>query len=730
MLSIETKIKISMDEITQLQKRLNKILIQIGEAFKGNDLSKFAGKEFIRKSFLKDELLFTEKIFRDFLPDFIEQQAKGGLYKYTYYEYDKDYLNTQLNDNPDFLKWIKTRSEKYTLNKKELFTIVFPILGQLLFNKHNLKSVNTPKTYEQLTLEKNLIARKIKDLQIEINDLYSKSLKINDYFSSFNVAQKMVRNFTFILGPTNSGKTYRAIEKLKESQSGVYLAPLRLLALEVYQRLNEEGVKCNLITGEERIIIPEAKFTSSTIEMANFNNIIETAIIDEVQLLNDGDRGYAWTNAIIGLPANNILCLGTTEIENSLASLIGHCGKNSIIEKSIQTKRLNGLEVTKNNKIEDGTAIITFSRKDVLYYAELYRKQGFNVSVIYGALSPEIRKIQINRFNNKETDIIIATDAIGLGVNLPINKIIFSAMQKYDGVSTRDLNQYEIKQISGRAGRYLSTNSPGLVSLMEDIATKNNYEKIKIGLNSYREYPSLIYFSPTLEYLQKLSLLSNQKNISTLLQMFLKIEINHPSLKMADLKTKIDIGYEVEKHAKKLDLKDKFAICFSPLEDPETIKHFSTIIEQNECKQYYHYFEKYKKNETLYELEHISKLIGLWAWFNNKYPDLFLIDNLEEFKNFRENINKKLDSMLLFNHHNRKYIIELKKNPELRNCLDYFWSAVKHDINLIKEAGNIVLEDEELKAYVLSKSPKLSTFYIHKSKNERRKNKKLFNKKF
>lgn len=709
MLNIETMIKINQDEIIQLEKSLNKIKKEIDQSSKSNDLFVFASKNFIRKSFLKDQLLFTDSIMKTHLPEVIGKKAFGN-HSYTYYEYDKKYLHSQLNLNQKFINWMEKRVKQYSPIQRELFLTIFPQIGEVIFSS-NQESSSEKKKYDELLSQKHLHESKIRKLKVEINNLYSKSFKISDYFDSFTVAQKIQRKFKFILGPTNSGKTYQAIEKLKSSDSGVYLAPLRLLALEIYQRLNEEGIKCNLITGEERIIIEGAKFTSSTIEMANFNNIIETAIIDEVQLLNDSDRGYAWTNAIIGVPAQNIICLGTAEIEKPLTKLISYCGENSSISEKIKTKRLNSLEVTKQNKIEDGTAIITFSRKEVLYYAEIYRKQGFNVSVIYGALSPEIRKLQIDRFNKKETDIIVATDAIGLGVNLPINKILFSSMQKFDGTSVRDLNNYEIKQISGRAGRYLSTNSPGLVSLIDNASNNRNYTKIKEGLESFNEYPTVIYFSPTIDHILKLNKLSGEKNIANLLQMFLKIDNNNADFKISDLDKKIEVGNIVEETSRKLELKDKFSICFSPIEDVEVIRDFSTILLNRQPINYSEYFNLYMDCNSLLELEKFSKILGQWAWFNNKYSDVFVIDCFVEFNKLREEINKKLDGKLLFNHRNRMFLMELRKNPDLRNSVEYFLKAVQHDVNLIKEARNEVLKNDDIKKYVLSKNPKLDKFY-------------------
>lgn len=262
------------------------------------------------------------------------------------------------------------------------------------------------------------------------------------------------RKFYLHLGDTNTGKTYNAMQRLKECKKGIYLSPLRILALENYERLNEEGIKCNLITGEEEIIINEALHTSSTIEKLNISEEYEVAVIDEIQMIDDDQRGAAWTRAILALKCREIHVCGALNAREVLTEIIDDCDDEYTI---IEYKRSMPLEVQYNSfsykDIQEGDALVAFSKKRVLELAYYFSNLGIKTSLIYGDLPPEVRKKQYSQFINKETKILITTDAIGMGVNLPIKRIVFMDIKKYDGTDFRLLNSQEVKQIAGRAGR-------------------------------------------------------------------------------------------------------------------------------------------------------------------------------------------------------------------------------------------------------------------------------------
>ena len=270
----------------------------------------------------------------------------------------------------------------------------------------------------------------------------------------YREARGLRRKFIIHLGDTNTGKTYNAIQRLKECKCGVYLSPLRILALENFERLNNEGIVCNLQTGEEEITKEGATHVSCTIEKLNLKSQYEIAIIDEIQMINDSQRGAAWSRALLGVRAKEIHVCGAMNAKDIIENILKDCKEeyeikeyNRRIPLEIETNEFNAKDIT------EGDAIVLFSKRKVLELAKEYSEKGIKASVIYGDLPPEVRKKQYEYFNNKENKILITTDAIGMGVNLPIRRIIFLNTRKYDGEQIRDLTSQEVKQIAGRAGR-------------------------------------------------------------------------------------------------------------------------------------------------------------------------------------------------------------------------------------------------------------------------------------
>jgi ATP-dependent RNA helicase SUPV3L1/SUV3 len=272
--------------------------------------------------------------------------------------------------------------------------------------------------------------------------------------NEYEDARKFERKFYLHLGETNTGKTYNAVQRLKEASTGVYLSPLRILALENFERLNREGTRCNLITGEEEIKVERAAHIACTIEKLNVNAEYEVGIIDEIQMINDDQRGAAWTRALLGLKCKEIHVCGAINTKELLVKILEDCGEEYEIKEYV---RDIPLEIVDKNfaykDIQPGDALVVFSKKRVLELAYYYSGIGVKASIIYGDLPPEVRRKQYEQFINKETTILVTTDAIGMGVNLPIKRIVFMDIKKFDGTEVRYLKSQEVKQIAGRAGR-------------------------------------------------------------------------------------------------------------------------------------------------------------------------------------------------------------------------------------------------------------------------------------
>lgn len=257
------------------------------------------------------------------------------------------------------------------------------------------------------------------------------------------------------IGPPNSGKTHDAINRLAEAGEGWYLAPLRLLAWEIFDRLNARGVPCNLLTGEEYIPVDGATITASTIEMFNPNAPGEVVIIDEAQMLADSDRGWAWTRAMMSstAPEMHVIAPHTAQM------LIQKMAEAANIPIGyVKHERLAPIRVADKpwrlDDMPDKTIVVAFSRKMVLTLKTRLEAKGRNVSVVYGGLPPEVRRKQAERFAAGETEICVATDAVGMGLNLPADNVCFWELDKFDGRDIRQLYASEVQQIGGRAGRY------------------------------------------------------------------------------------------------------------------------------------------------------------------------------------------------------------------------------------------------------------------------------------
>lgn len=619
-------------------EKLEKLLAQ-NEGFKS------VNHKVIWKNIVKElESQISVKYINDYW--YMEISVK----KLNIYALERIYLEINKDNYMNFKKEkICVLLKKETKRKKEkedlLNSKIDNIFNTHLINEEELELLKDEKYKLNDTVFKSTLFEKINFFIEDINykrdfNKTISELDLKNYHNSFEIARSIKRNINFIVGPTNSGKTFEALSELMKSNSGVYLAPLRLMALEIYEKLNENGVPCNLITGEEEIILEGAMHTSSTIECINLTNFVECAIIDEIQMISDEQRGWAWTQALLGVPAKKVYVIGNKSALEKSVDLISRMKESSSISYK---NRLSSLTVLDEycclEELKKGDALIAFSKKQVLRYASSLRKMGKKVSVVYGALSPEVRKKQAYLFNTGVNDILVSTDAIGMGLNLPIDRIIFSTLNKYDGYENRKLNSTEIKQIAGRAGRY---NSNGFVGILDDYVENNGNKYIKKNLKLVD--PNIIKFPivPNKWHVSKIKEILNTNSISEILRLFPTFcysndfySINNENVSQIAnyIDKKIDI-----------DATEKLKFCLTPIDtNSETqwsffCQVFNTAFLSNKIMDF-PIFKNVKDEFSFNDLQNAEEELKYMITFKylSKFSENIILDGLEERKIFLEN---------------------------------------------------------------------------------------------
>ncbi len=276
-------------------------------------------------------------------------------------------------------------------------------------------------------------------------------------------------NVTAVLGPTNTGKTYLAIDTMLSFDSGMIGFPLRLLAREVYDKIVKKihSSQVALITGEEKIIPSNAKYYLCTVESMPIDKILDFVGIDEIQMCSDHERGHIFTDRLLNLRGQKLtMFMGSSSMKNIIEKL------GDDIEY-IDRKRLSKLTYSghkKISRIDRKTAIIAFSTEEVYAIAELIRRQKGGAAIVMGSLSPKTRNSQVSLYQTGDVDYLVATDAIGMGINMDLSNVYFSNLKKFDGKKLRRLKLSEISQIAGRAGRYLNDGTFGITGDCSEIS--------------------------------------------------------------------------------------------------------------------------------------------------------------------------------------------------------------------------------------------------------------------
>ena len=541
------------------------------------------------------------------------------------------------------LQVIKEIEEFNLKGQDELYENYLDLLKHIsisLLDDYNKKNGSSFKFYDIISENyKNLINSGIRTILIKehIPKVIAKEFEMafpDNPKDEYTIARRMDRKFIIHLGDTNTGKTYNAMQRLKTARKGVYLSPLRILALEIYERLNSDGVICNLSTGEEEDIKDGATHTSSTIEKANLRNVYDIAVIDEIQMINDMQRGDAWTRAVLGIPANEIHICGALNSKKLLIKILEDCkAKYEIKEYVRNTPLIIETNPFNLNDAIEGDAIVLFSKKKVLETAQTYSKMGIKASIIYGDLPPEVRKKQYDQFINKENQIIITTDAIGMGVNLPIRRVIFLNTKKFDGEEVRELKSQEVKQIGGRAGRK-GIYETGYIATIQGWSEfiRNRIEETDEAIKSAVLGPSEAIL--TIEGLRLRAKLALWKEKDTKLEYYRKMDISEYLL----------ILDRVEKY--KLSDKDEWKllkVAFDITQD-DLMNTFLNFVDEVFILKYKELLKPECLSESLTELEMYYQKVNMYYSFSKNFK---LELDIEWIKSERRRVSEEINKLLI-----------------------------------------------------------------------------------
>jgi ATP-dependent RNA helicase SUPV3L1/SUV3 len=456
------------------------------------------------------------------------------------------------------------------------------------------------------------------------------SINLGEYPESFDVARKLPRRFIALLGPTNSGKTHRAIEALARAPSGVYLAPLRLLALENYERLQATEVHgkqlaVSLVTGEERRLAPGATHVASTVEMLDTRTPVDVAVIDEIQMLADRDRGSAWTAAVCGAPARTVYLVGAPEARRAIEALAERleCPLEVHVLKRKAPLSMEPGAVRKVRNLRRGDAVIAFSRREVLMWRDLVTETGMSVATVYGNLSPEVRRAQAQRFRDGTADVVVGTDAIAMGLNMPISRIVMTTSVKYNGYEEEEISAALARQIAGRAGRY-GVHEEGLVAGYDD-------ETHAVMRSLLKEKPEPLKttgfaVAPTLEHLHRISSVTDETSLARLLKRFVH-NVDVPDGFFYPRITEDQFERAAFLDTLPLSVEERFIMSLVPV---STKVHSLQHAWENWAKSLSHKkatrlkIDQYSMSyQSLQEVEDSCRLYSAYAWLAYRLPEFF-----------------------------------------------------------------------------------------------------------
>ncbi len=540
----------------------------------------------------------------------------------TYVEKVKAYLFSELGDvKPDFFS-------------EEELDRFFSRLGQNLWKPASF----IRRDFERFT--KTIFALKRKDVSSSI---------LRDYLGHFWIhsqARRKNRIITYHMGPTNSGKTYNAIEALAKASRGCYLAPLRLLAGEIYDTLNEKGVATTLLTGEEVIETPNANHFSSTIEMARLKDEFDCVVIDEIQMIADKQRGWAWTRALIHMDSEEIHLCGDASALKLVEKILKLTGdKLEIKQYERKTELIVEKKPVKMEELRSGDALIVFSRRNALKNKIALEKLGHKVSIIYGALNPDVRREQARRFDKGETSVIVSTDAISMGMNLPVQRIVFSTFIKFIQSKEVPLSDSHIKQIAGRAGRF-GRFPKGYVNYLDIEKNQDTSDILEAAMFADLDDKESSMLGPDLDLYMDVNKALTEEGLlalkfSEFLRLFNEMEFSEPFL-CVNLNEMIEIAEMIEaideKSGNKMLPKEIFGFSCAPvnLRNPDHLQYFISIVSKfangsiikNEAIE--------ADSKSIDYLETAIKCVELYQWLSRHFEQKYF-----EYDEMKLSLNKK-----------------------------------------------------------------------------------------
>lgn len=387
-------------------------------------------------------------------------------------------------------------------------------------------------------------------------------------------ARMMHRKIVMHVGPTNSGKTYRSLQKLAVSSSGYYAGPLRLLAREIFESFNSRGIACNLLTGEEIIPVVDSHgeispITSGTIEMVPLHRKMDLCIIDEIQMMEDDMRGEAWTSALLGVQAREVHLCGEERAVELVRKIVRMTGDLLEIHRH---ERLGKLEVAAApvksvRQLAPGDCVVAFSKRKILELKlKIESQTKYRVAVVYGALPPEIRAEQARGFNDGTYQILVASDAVGMGLNLAIKRVVFTATEKFNGLEVVKLLTSSVRQIGGRAGRYShdTSKSGGVVTAfkMSDLKfIRSNMNGTAGDISTARLWPT-----PAV-WVRYLAQFPAQRSVLQILHHFSSTVVNSPIFELSNIGNRTEISELLMTNNlyARLSIEDQLRLSIAPI---------------------------------------------------------------------------------------------------------------------------------------------------------------------